>query len=314
MRTSSRCRRWTRSGRPGSCRHRSSSRCSASARTHLKGDSHWPRRRANDLQLLGLRALVLAGESRYAGGMGYADGGGLTAVERARREQVRLEAAEMIESGASDREVARRLRVSRMPADRWRPAAGGREAHARAAVPGRVERAGPGPAGRGAGRGGGRRVAAGDVAGYKRGVADLGAWLVFEDESGQGLRPPKGRTWGRRGKTPVVTVTGGSSRWVSLAALIAVKAGQRPRLTCRVHAGRRGDKRKGFTEAGYARLPAPRDRRRPPARPGTHGPGLLLDSPATRPAWTAGDAPAPSGDAGGPGRAAVYTALPLDHR
>jgi hypothetical protein len=23
-------------------------------------------------------------------------------------------------------------------------------------------------------------------------VADLGAWLVFEDESGQGLRPPKG--------------------------------------------------------------------------------------------------------------------------
>jgi hypothetical protein len=35
-------------------------------------------------------------------------------------------------------------------------------------------------------------------------AADLGAWLVFEDESGQGLRPPKGRTWGRRGHTPVV--------------------------------------------------------------------------------------------------------------
>jgi hypothetical protein len=31
------------------------------------------------------------------------------------------------------------------------------------------------------------------------------AWLVFEDESGQGLRLPKGRTWGRRGVTPVVT-------------------------------------------------------------------------------------------------------------
>jgi transposase len=52
----------------------------------------------------------------------------------------------------------------------------------------------------------------------------------------------------------VVTVTGGSNRRVSLAALIAVKAGQRPRLLYRVHAGRRGDKRKGFTEAGYARL------------------------------------------------------------
>jgi hypothetical protein len=34
-----------------------------------------------------------------------------------------------------------------------------------------------------------------------------------------------------------------------------VKAGQRPRLIYRVHAGcRRGDKRKGFTEADYARL------------------------------------------------------------
>jgi hypothetical protein len=52
----------------------------------------------------------------------------------------------------------------------------------------------------------------------------------------------------------VVTVTGGSNRRVSLAALIAVKAGQRPRLLYRVHAGRRGDKRKGFTETGYARL------------------------------------------------------------
>jgi transposase len=90
----------------------------------------------------------------------------------------------------------------------------------------------------------------------KRTVADLGAWLVFEDESGQGLRPPKGRTWGRRGRTPVVKVTGGSNKRVSLAALIAVKEGQRPRLVYRVQAARRsrGDKRKGFTEADYARL------------------------------------------------------------
>jgi hypothetical protein len=52
----------------------------------------------------------------------------------------------------------------------------------------------------------------------------------------------------------VVTVTGGSNKRVSLAALIAVRPGHRPRLVFRVHAGRRGDKRKGFTEAGYARL------------------------------------------------------------
>jgi hypothetical protein len=37
--------------------------------------------------------------------MRYPDGGGLTAAERARREQVRLAAAELIEAAASDREV-----------------------------------------------------------------------------------------------------------------------------------------------------------------------------------------------------------------
>ena len=92
------------------------------------------------------------------------------------------------------------------------------------------------------------------MARYKREAQRQGAWLVFEDESGQGLRPPKGRTWGRRGRTPVVTVTGGHNSRVSLAALVAVKAGQRPRLVFRVHRPRRGDKRKGFTETGYARL------------------------------------------------------------
>jgi transposase len=94
------------------------------------------------------------------------------------------------------------------------------------------------------------------VAGGKRTAADLGGWIVFEDESGQGLRPPKGRTWGRRGQTPVVTVTGGSNKRVSLAALIAIKPGQHPRLIYRVHKSRRRgkDQRKGFTEADYARL------------------------------------------------------------
>jgi transposase len=67
---------------------------------------------------------------RYAWFMRYPDGGGLTAEDRARREQVRLAAADLIEAGASDREVARRLRVSRMSANRWRRAlaAGGRAA------------------------------------------------------------------------------------------------------------------------------------------------------------------------------------------
>jgi len=67
---------------------------------------------------------------RYAGSMRYPDGGGLTAEERARREQVRFAAAELIEAGAGDREVARRFRVTRMSANRWRRAlaAGGQPA------------------------------------------------------------------------------------------------------------------------------------------------------------------------------------------
>ncbi len=62
--------------------------------------------------------------------MRYPDGGGLDAAERARRERVRLAAAEMIEAGAGDQEIARRFRVSRMSVNRWRRAlaAGGREA------------------------------------------------------------------------------------------------------------------------------------------------------------------------------------------
>jgi putative transposase len=41
---------------------------------------------------------------------------------------------------------------------------------------------------------------------------------------------------------------------VSLAALIAVRPGYRPRLIYRTHRARRGDKRKGFTETDYARF------------------------------------------------------------
>jgi hypothetical protein len=52
----------------------------------------------------------------------------------------------------------------------------------------------------------------------------------------------------------VVTVTGGHDTRVSLAALIAVRPGQRPRLIYRTHRARRGDQRKGFTETDYARL------------------------------------------------------------
>src|SRR5690348_16057765 len=83
---------------------------------------------------------------RYARTMRYPDGGGLTAAERARREQVRLSAAELIEAGASDREVAKRFRVSRMSANRWRRAlaAGGKQALASKGAGGAWARPRPG--------------------------------------------------------------------------------------------------------------------------------------------------------------------------
>jgi len=54
--------------------------------------------------------------------MRYADGGGLTAVGRAKREKVRFDAAGMFEQGVRPPEVARKLRVSRKSAYAWHAA------------------------------------------------------------------------------------------------------------------------------------------------------------------------------------------------
>src|SRR3954454_8275299 len=78
-----------------------------------------------------------------------AQGGGLTAEECARRERMRLEAAEWIEEGATDREVSARFRVTRMSANRWRRALaeGGRPTPASKGPGGARCRLSPGPAG-----------------------------------------------------------------------------------------------------------------------------------------------------------------------
>src|SRR4051794_39924462 len=157
--------------------------------------------------------------------MRYPDGGGLTAEERARRERVRLAAAEWIEEGATDREVAARFRVTRMSANRWRRAlaAGGRPALASKGPGGARCRlspaqldelqalldAGPTAWGWEDQRWTLPRIA--EVVHSRFGVDYTLPGLVFEDESGQGLRPPTGRTWGRRGRTPVVRVTAQNS-------------------------------------------------------------------------------------------------------
>lgn len=89
----------------------------------------------------------------------------------------------------------------------------------------------------------------------KRVAAQRSAWICFEDEAGQTLRPPKARTWGRRGQTPQIPVSGKGSGRISIAGLVCVKSGQRSRLIYRslIHRGRKGERR-SFAETDYAAL------------------------------------------------------------
>ena len=98
----------------------------------------------------------------------------------------------------------------------------------------------------------GRGVEEGDLARRKRTAAALGAWIVFEDETGQSMRPPRSRTWGRRGITPVIRVRGAGSASLPVAGLACCRPGFRARLLYRVHQyrGRKGEK-KAFAWTGY---------------------------------------------------------------
>ncbi|MEW1914957.1 hypothetical protein AB0442_42540 [Kitasatospora sp. NPDC085895] len=86
-------------------------------------------------------------------------------------------------------------------------------------------------------------------------MRDQNAWLVFADECGQSLRPPKARTWSKRGHCPVVRVCGKGSGRVCLAGLVCCRPDERTRLIYRLlaHHGRKGEK-KGFTEPDFAAL------------------------------------------------------------
>ncbi|GAA4055815.1 hypothetical protein GCM10022214_03980 [Actinomadura miaoliensis] len=56
------------------------------------------------------------------------------------------------------------------------------------------------------------------------------------DEIGQGLRPPNGRPWSRRGHRPQVRVHGGRhGARVSVAGMVCYRPGHRPRLIYRLH-------------------------------------------------------------------------------
>ncbi|MFJ8364637.1 transposase [Streptomyces sp. NPDC093984] len=79
--------------------------------------------------------------------------------------------------------------------------------------------------------------------------------MCFEDEAGFTRRPPKGRTWGRRGVTPQVTVSGRRSGRLSVAGLIAMRPGSRTRLChrLRTHPAGKG-KRRSMGERDFIAL------------------------------------------------------------
>lgn len=78
-------------------------------------------------------------------------------------------------------------------------------------------------------------------------AAERNAWIVFEDEAGQSMTPPRARTWSRIGLTPVVRVRGRGPGRVSMAEMACYKPDQRSRLiyAIREYRGRK-DERKGF--------------------------------------------------------------------
>lgn len=85
-------------------------------------------------------------------------------------------------------------------------------------------------------------------------AALTGAYICFEDEAGQALRPQKARTWAPRGHTPVIRVSGNSGR-LSVAGMACLKPGRPGRFffRLRVHRRRKGE-RASLSEADYAHL------------------------------------------------------------
>jgi putative transposase len=97
-------------------------------------------------------------------------------------------------------------------------------------------------------------MAGGDLGEGTRLAALTGAWICFEDEAGQSLRPGRARTWAPRGRTPVTRVSGNSGR-LSVAGMACLKPGRPGRFfyRLRVHRRRKGS-RASMSEADYAAL------------------------------------------------------------
>lgn len=140
-------------------------------------------------------------------------------------------------------------------------------------APARVQPAGARAASRRARRAGRHRVAGGDLVRGKRTGVACGGYICFEDGAGFTRRPPRGRTWGRRGRTPVVTVSGRCSGRLSVAGLIAIRPGSRTRL--RTHPAGKGERRSMGERDFIALIDGAHQMRTvawPPVRPHPAGP------------------------------------------
>jgi hypothetical protein len=89
-------------------------------------------------------------------------------------------------------------------------------------------------------------------------AALTGAYICFEDEAGQSLRPGRARTWAPRGRTPVVRVPGKAGR-ISVAGMACLKPGRPGRFFYRLRVHRR-------RKASAAACPKPTTRTWSPPR------------------------------------------------
>jgi len=87
-------------------------------------------------------------------------------------------------------------------------------------------------------------------------AAALGAYIVFEDEAGFSMTPPRARTWGRHEHMLVVRVGGRSWRRWSIAAMCCYKPGESFQLIYRLrrHRKRKGRGRDTFAWSDYRDL------------------------------------------------------------
>ncbi|WUX87630.1 transposase (plasmid) [Streptomyces sp. NBC_01426] len=93
------------------------------------------------------------------------------------------------------------------------------------------------------------------MAGGKRAAADLGAHICFEDEAGQALSPPRGRTWAPRGRRPTVRGRGRGRGRVNIAGVSCYRPGHRTHFFYKLHVyhGRKNEP-KSFSWQDYRDL------------------------------------------------------------